>query len=423
MRKMHLKPNKIKKYFFFIFIILTFFFSYQFLDNKFNKKFSNWLDDRVWNRLDAAKRILIYNKSFTDRFYNSYNQKYLPETLFLNIDYKIKKLNFLTKRNTESYNYSFFIEIIDDQKILVTDFYGNFNLVSNIFNNDKIKPNNVKLIESNLSTYQTLDTFLFKDKIFISYISLKDDCKTFKISYAKFDTEYLNFTNFYKNEDCRVSFSGGRMQAYKFKNKEGLIFSLTSAKYNHPTNEPQDKNSVFGKILFQDFDLSKPIVFSKGHRVNQGLVTVEDVILVTEHGPKGGDEINKIEYSENYGWPISSYGVKYGKNIKKPYYEISHSKLGFKEPLYAYLPAIGISEIIKLPNSFSDFWQNNFIVTSLNRGSIFRVKFDENFTKLLFSEEVYIGKRIRDIKYIPHNKKIILALETRGEIGILSTDD
>ena len=67
---------------------------------------------------------------------------------------------------------------------------------------------------------------------------------------------------------------------------------------------------------------------------------------------------------------------------KKPYYKISHNKLGFKEPLYSYITAIGISEIIKLPNSFSDFWQDNFIITSLNRGSIYRTMFDKDFKKL-----------------------------------------
>ena len=86
------------------------------------------------------------------------------------------------------------------------------------------------------------------------------------------------------------------------------------------------------------------------------------------------------------------------------------------------MTAIGITEIIKLPNDFSDYWQNNFIVSSLNRGSIYRIKFDKNFKKLLFKEEIFIGKRIRDVKYIPKRKKIILALETRGEIGILSNE-
>jgi len=414
--------NKVKKYLLFFVAIFIFFLAYNFLDNKYKIKLGHWLDDNIWYKFDAAKRIIIYNKSFADRFYNSYNQKYLPQTLFLDLNYKTTKLDFL-KRNQDSYLRSFFIEVIEGKKILVTDVYGNFNLINDVFNKNEIKFKDVKFIENNLIIHRTLDTFLFEDKIFISYIDLNDTCKSFKIAYAKFNTKYLNFKNFYNNESCKKDIQGGRMQSYKFKNKEGLIFSLSSFIYNESSNEAQDENSFFGKILFQGFNLSEPIIFSKGHRVNQGLLSVDNLILATEHGPKGGDEINKIEFSENYGWPISSYGDKYKKDKKKPYYKISHNKLGFKEPLYSYITAIGISEIIKLPNSFSDFWQDNFIITSLNRGSIYRTKFDKDFKKLLFTEEIFIGRRIRDIKYMGKEKKIILALENRGELGILSTND
>ena len=413
--------NKVKRYLLFFVTIAIFLIAYNFLVNKY-EKLGHWVDDNIWHRFDAAKRIILYEKSFTDRFYNSYNQEYLPQTLFLDLDYKTTKLDFL-KQNRNYYMHPFFIEIIEGKKVLVTDMYGNFNLINDVSNNNEIKSKDVKFIESNLIIHETLDTFLFEDKIFISYIYLNDTCKSFKIAYAKFNTKYLNFKNFYNNESCKEFIQGGRMQSYKFENKVGLIFSLSSHIWNKRTDEPQDENSFFGKILFQDFNSSEPIIFSKGHRVNQGLVVVDNLILATEHGPKGGDEINKIEFSENYGWPISSYGVKYGKNKKKPYYKIGHSKLGFKEPLYSYITAIGISEIIKLPNSFSDFWQDNFIITSLNRGSIYRTKFDKDFKKLLFTEEIFIGRRIRDIKYMGKEKKIILALENRGELGILSIND
>ena len=36
-----------------------------------------------------------------------------------------------------------------------------------------------------------------------------------------------------------------------------------------------------------------------------------DIIISTEHGPYGGDEINKLSYGKNYGWPVSSYGENY----------------------------------------------------------------------------------------------------------------
>ncbi len=417
-----LKSTKIKKSLFFFIIIFFIYLSYQFLDNIFDKKLSTYLDKKIWLRIDAAKRILFYNKSHVKKYYNSYNQKYLPETLFLDINFETIKLNFL-KQNRDSYNYSFFVEILDDVSVLVVDNYGNFNLLKDILLKNKKKSKDFKKIESNLSAHKILDTFLFNDKIFVSYIHLDNECKKFKIAEAIFDTKFLDFKIFYNNDNCRNTFGGGRMQFYEFQNSEGLIFSLSSSINNKPTKEPQNNKTNYGKILFQSFESDEPIIFSKGHRENQGLVSFDNIILATEHGPKGGDEINKIEYSNNYGWPISSYGVKYGDKINEPYYKITHYNEGFKEPIYVYITAIGISEIIKLPNNFSNFWQNNFIITSLNRGSIFRVKFDKNFDKLILSEEIFIGKRIRDIKYALKSKKIILALETNAEIGILTVKD
>ena len=101
-------------------------------------------------------------------------------------------------------------------------------------------------------------------------------------------------------------------------------------------------------------------------------------------------------------------------------YKPSHSSFGFNEPIFSFLPSIGISEIIKIPNDFLTNWVDNFIISSLNKGSLFRVKFDNDFSKILFKEEIFIGKRIRDIKYVSKEKKILLALENRAEIGVLS---
>ena len=53
-------------------------------------------------------------------------------------------------------------------------------------------------------------------------------------------------------------------------------------------------------------------------------------------------------------------------------------------------------------------------------GSIYRVKFqNRNFDKVLYTEQIYIGERIRDIKYIKKFEIIILALERTGSIGVL----
>jgi glucose/arabinose dehydrogenase len=169
-----------------------------------------------------------------------------------------------------------------------------------------------------------------------------------------------------------------------------------------------------------DFNKNKLITFSSGHRNIQGLIVYDEIILSTEHGPRGGDEVNKIIYGKNYGWPTASYGEPYGIKLKQPKYFKEHHKYGYEEPLFVFSKAIGISEIINLPNKFSNFWSNNFIISSLWGQSLFRIKFDTDFRKVILSEKIYIGQRIRDIKYHEKMNAILLALEETGEIGIIT---
>ena len=130
--------------------------------------------------------------------------------------------------------------------------------------------------------------------------------------------------------------------------------------------------------------------------------------------PGGGDEINLIKFGKNYGWPIASYGELYyyeKKSQKSNYYLKNHSDHGFVEPIYSFVPSIGISQIIKIPDNFSKLWQNNFFVTSLAGRKMYRILFDKNYEKIIFNEKIYIGKRIRDIIYIKESNVIVLALE------------
>ena len=149
----------------------------------------------------------------------------------------------------------------------------------------------------------------------------------------------------------------------------------------------QDDNSLYGKILFIDFENQNAQIISKGHRNPQGLLVDKGIILSTEHGPYGGDEINKIILDGNYGWPLSSYGenYKYSTKILKDRNDYilkkSHYDYNYIEPIYSFVPSIGISEIIKVPNNFSKYWKNNYLITSLNGRSLYRVLFDKIILK------------------------------------------
>ena len=75
------------------------------------------------------------------------------------------------------------------------------------------------------------------------------------------------------------------------------MLTVGGEKLNEATDAPQNLESDIGKILFIDFKDKEKIIFL-GHRNPQGLFVDNKVIIATEHGPRGGDEINKIEFKK-----------------------------------------------------------------------------------------------------------------------------
>ena len=265
--------------------------------------------------------------------------------------------------------------------------------------------------------------------IYVTVVFKKEEkCNVLKIYKSKIAfNEKLNFKNFFSNSECVSTMAGGRMQAWMKDNEKKILLS-TSADIlindDKDDSKPQDDNSIYGKILLIDENSGNYEIFSKGHRNSLGLYANinENIILNTENGPKGGDEINLILQGKNYGWDIASYGKRYKNNKNTVDYKLSHEDSGFEEPIFSFVPSIGITEIIKIPNSFSEPWQDNFLIASLHSNHLFRVKFDKKYSKILFVEKIYIGERIRDLFYLENNKQILLALEDTGSIGILEIE-
>ena len=161
--------------------------------------------------------------------------------------------------------------------------------------------------------------------------------------------------------------SGGVMSDY---NNNKLL--LTTG--NLDLEITQDDESIFGKLLLVDKISGEYKIVSKGHRNAQGLFydKVNNVILSTEHGPFGGDEVNIIKdilKKNNFGWPISSYGEHYPTMAPKDAYEKaplhkSHSNYGFIEPIKYFVPSIGISQILKAEEGFQK--SNNYNYFCIN---------------------------------------------------------
>ena len=358
--------------------------------------------------------ILSGKRSFSNLF-NDYNTKFLPETQYIEVKFDRKKIDFEKKnRNT------FFIDTFEDNLIFVTklgEFYQiNFEYLKK--KEEKIKYNKILTKGLNKLNGNIFDILVSGNEIFISKGSNYKDCKKLEIYVAQIKEE-LDFKIFKSFDECAtIGLGTCRIKDFNFDGLNGILITTQDQDVDNPGSKPQDDNSIFGKTVFINKETKEHQIFSKGHRNAQGLFIKDNIILSTEHGPKGGDEINRIEYKKNYGWPIVSYGNSYNSKTLK--YSKSHKENGYQEPIYAFVPSIGISELIILPNSFNPKWKFNALITSLNGRSIYRAKFeDESFQKIVYVEKIFIGERIRDIKYVDKLNFIIVALERTGDIGII----
>ena len=389
----------------------------------------------------SLRKEMFKKESVTLNLINDYNVKFLPETQFLDLNLDKKKIvfnkNFIDNHQNSGWTRkSFYLDMYEDLIVLVDYLGGVYFLDKNELlkkETNKIIPRN---ITSNLNPTKVLDIKVYKKKIYVSYVAKINDCQSLKISVANLNFQMLEFKDFYifQFRECEENYKsrvqGGRIIPYKHNGEDGLLFSTYLEKEFSTYLEkekadlffPQKDTSLFGKILFFNLETKKPIIFSKGHGNIQGLYAEDNLILSTEHGPRGGDEINKIIFNKNYGWPIASYGEEYSSHNSKTYYKKDHHLYGFEEPIFAYVPSLGISEIMRLPNEFSENFQNNFIISTLAQRHIHRVKFDKNFTKLIFVEKIFINERVRDIIYDKDNDLILLAFEEKGELGILSNN-
>ena len=201
----------------------------------------------------------------------------------------------------------------------------------------------------------------------------------------------------------------------------------------------QDENSYFGKIISINKLSGKYKILSKGHRNPQGLYFNKQTnqLLSTEHGPSGGDEINVINFHNkekilNYGWPIASYGNHYFEEETDNRLELSplkksHKENGFIEPIKYFVPSVGISQIIGLPNDFFETKSQQFIVGTMGTAkklkegmlSLYVFEYNENDNKIVKDILIPIKSRVRDIIYLSKDKLVIMFLETNSTIGIL----
>jgi aldose sugar dehydrogenase len=158
-----------------------------------------------------------------------------------------------------------------------------------------------------------------------------------------------------------------------------------------------------------------PEIWSLGHRNPQGATIGPDGHLWTiEHGPQGGDELNRPEAGKNYGWPVITFGENYGGgNIG----EGITAKAGLEQPLHHWTPSIAPSGMAFVTSDrYGPAWRGKLLVGSLKFGYVARLTLDG--ARITQEEKLLsdLGQRVRDVRQGPDGLIYLLTDERNGQL-------
>ncbi|HLS67727.1 MAG TPA: PQQ-dependent sugar dehydrogenase, partial [Kiloniellales bacterium] len=176
-----------------------------------------------------------------------------------------------------------------------------------------------------------------------------------------------------------------RDQAQDLESGLGKVFRLNS------DGEPLEDNPFVGE------DNAQPEIWSYGHRNIQSAALDSDGRLwVVEHGPAGGDELNRPEPGLNYGWPIITYGVEYsGEEVGEGITE----QEGLEQPVYYWDPVIAPSGMALYSGDEFPQWEDAFLIGGLVSTGIVVVHLEGD--RVAYEERVPLEARIRDVRVGP----------------------
>lgn len=194
--------------------------------------------------------------------------------------------------------------------------------------------------------------FAANRQVYFSYAHREDNRNTLRLARGR----YVPTEASAALEDVEVLFTANAMRTTtahyggRFVFQDDGTILLTSGDGYSYREAAQRLDTHFGKVLrltedgkaapgnpFEDQAGALPEIWSYGHRNPQGITLAPDGrVFVSEHGPKGGDEVNLIQPGNNYGWPLACYCVDYSGAQITPYTELD----GTVQPVFYWRPSI-----------------------------------------------------------------------------------
>jgi glucose/arabinose dehydrogenase len=225
-----------------------------------------------------------------------------------------------------------------------------------------------------------------------------------RVARAELDRDALRL------DEIEVLLDGDAWQELHFGPDGKLYVSGTSTASGANS---QDLSTHSGKLLRIDSDGGIPRdnpwsaneavpseILTLGHRDISGIATHPGTgdLWVTEHGARGGDEVNVIRAGANYGWPVISYGTNY---TGEPVGDGQTAQPGMEQPLYFWRPSIAPSGLMFYTGDMFPEWRGNLFVTALAGQHISRLVLEDD--RVVAEERLLADRkqRIRELRQGP----------------------
>lgn len=192
-----------------------------------------------------------------------------------------------------------------------------------------------------------------------------------------------------------------RKQAQNLRSHLGKIIRLNDDG-SIPKDNPFVKNAK-----------ATPEIWSYGHRNIQGITfdAASKRVWATEHGARGGDELNLVEAGKNYGWPVVTYSREYsGPEITK-----ERSRPGMVNPKVYWTPATAPSGLAFYNGDKIPSWKGALFAGGLVSRDVRHIKLDAN-GNVQSQQSIDIGQRVRDVRQGPDGLLYVLTDEQNGQL-------
>jgi len=263
-------------------------------------------------------------------------------------------------------------------------------------------------------------------RIYFSYAEPRDGGNGTSVARARLGAAELTQVEVIFRQLPAVESQGHFGSRLVFARDGSLFVTLGERQQKHFAVRAQDLETHFGKVVHLKPDGgaapdnpfllvpgAQPEIWSYGHRNVQGAALHPDTgeLWITEHGPKGGDELNHVKPGANYGWPLVTYGIAYnGDKVG-----VGQERVGIEPPVTYWVPSIATSGLTFYTGDRFPKWRGQVFAGGMY-GMVVRLQLAGE--KVVKEERILtqLKQRIRDVRTGPDGLLYVLTDSPKGEL-------